>query len=222
MYYKKIWNSHWKNKKMQFFLDKISRIYRINLLGKLGGRHANKFFKNGIFIECGSGTGEASSRIKRNGKKLVAIDINPTPLFISKTKHTHDYYILADIVSLPIKNNCIDGVWNFGVMEHFKLCEIKKTFFEFYRILKSNGICIIFWPSLFNIIYISFRAFYIFSLLFKLQIRGVIPHRGFYLITAKVSKKIWGLINKIGYSKIYIHQPSLQDLYCHYKVICKK
>jgi SAM-dependent methyltransferase len=55
--------------------------------------------------------------------------------------------IRATIFATPFRSDSIDGIWNLGVMEHFSESEIQRSLQEFRRVLKPDGVIILFWPA---------------------------------------------------------------------------
>jgi SAM-dependent methyltransferase len=48
------------------------------------------------------------------------------------------------------RDRSFDGIYNLGVMEHFSDDQIRKILREYHRILKDDGIIILFWPPRFG------------------------------------------------------------------------
>ena len=101
------------------------------------------FPENGVFIEAGAGTSESSGRIINRGRRVIAVDISS---FVLHGWNIFNLKIQADIMHLPMAVSKIDGMWNLGVMEHFTDDQIISMLSEFRRVIKPDGIILLFWP----------------------------------------------------------------------------
>jgi ubiquinone/menaquinone biosynthesis C-methylase UbiE len=129
------------------FLGKFLSFYRIQIIARGIDYYINKWFKSeGIYIECGAGTSETTLKTRKGNRTFFALDYSEFILRKAATNPKIDGCINADILSLPFKNNSVDGIWNVGVMEHFTLADIDKILREFERVLKENCQIILFWP----------------------------------------------------------------------------
>jgi len=146
---RQVWEEHWKKlNQTNSIFGKICEAYRRLIISNAVAYYLKRYFPTkGIFVECGSGTSQTLSRLKKEERKLVALDIAITPLKIAK-KENIDEAICADIFNLPFKDDSIDGIWNLGVMEHFYPKDTNKILDEFHRVLKKGARVILFWlPS---------------------------------------------------------------------------
>lgn len=117
-----------------------------------------KYFpKEGIFVECGSGSSLTSCMVRKHKRKLVALDLSSVALQEAKKVKNLDFFIQADTLKLPFKSDSIDGIWNLGVMEHFTHKEIDKAIQEYFRVLKKNSYVILFWPPVYSSTGIIYR-----------------------------------------------------------------
>jgi ubiquinone/menaquinone biosynthesis C-methylase UbiE len=78
---------------------------------------------------------------------VVASDIAPTGLAIAESKAkslglNNIEFKLHDMRSIPLANDCIDGVICIWVLHHGILADIKATIHEIHRILKPGGMVI--------------------------------------------------------------------------------
>jgi ubiquinone/menaquinone biosynthesis C-methylase UbiE len=151
-------------------------------------------------------------------RKFIAIDISTNAISIARQIGIHDFYIVANITNLPIKDEKINGIWNFGVMEHFRIKTTEKIIYEFHRTLKKTGYCILFWPSLKNLV--TYFFFYINRIKIKLSFKDF--YDPLYLLTDIKILKTKKILKKVGFSHVKIYLPSFIDGFCHYKVTLKK
>lgn len=146
-----VWESHWKKQKGNSALDNFARFVRKNIFSRSVASAFDKFFpKQGVFAELGSGTSETSFRIDKNERNLIAVDFAFSPLLRAKEVPQIDDCVVADIHSLPFKDDSLDGVWNLGVMEHFKEDEVVLILKEFCRVLKPGSCTLLWWPPVFS------------------------------------------------------------------------
>jgi len=104
-------------------------------IGYGGGRMlaaATRFFKNAIGIDIHDENDYVLEEFKRRG-------INNVNLFKSNGK------------SLPIVNNSVDLVYSFIVFQHIEKIEIFKQYLkETYRVLKDNGIAVLYFGRVYK------------------------------------------------------------------------
>lgn len=213
------WNKHWKKIiSNNTFFGKILSIYRYFLLTREVRYYTNKYFnKNGIFVECGSGTGESSSNIDKNGRILIALDISIFPLKLARQNGVYNSYLCGDIFNLPFKDESVCGIWNLGVMEHFNEEEILMILKEFRRVLKNDSVCILFWPWRLGPAHILIE--FIEKLLSIIRRNRVLLFPEEYtLFNKKIVKK---LIINAGFTEYKFHL-SPYGGFVHWVVVCRK
>ncbi|MBU2640069.1 MAG: class I SAM-dependent methyltransferase [Nanoarchaeota archaeon] len=149
----KNWDNYWKQEgKTSIFTLVREKIIASELSSTL-----SKYFpKEGLFLDAGSGSSETSLKIKN--RKIIALDLSHLVLKKVNKNLPIDSKVNANILSLPFKNNSIDGIFNLGVMEHFHKEDIIKILNEFYRTLKKDSYCILFWPSVYGPINLIFSS----------------------------------------------------------------
>jgi SAM-dependent methyltransferase len=142
------WERHWHSTgdSASLFGRTASLVRRV-ILSRAVRHYAEAYFPNeGVFLECGCGTGQSSSRIPRHGRKLIALDFSTAALAAARKVPAFTGFLQADIRGLPFPDGTVAGIWNLGVMEHFDAeatCRILK---EFGRVLKPGAVAILFWP----------------------------------------------------------------------------
>lgn len=142
------WDQYWShNRTFNFF----ERIY-IYLFLCLPLRHSfERFFPaTGVFLEAGCGSASDVKYIKKKQRQLVGIDYSTNAVRIAGKQKNMDKAMVGDILKLRFKNESFDGIWNLGVMEHFSKREIDAILQGFHRVLKKNGVLILFWPAKWN------------------------------------------------------------------------
>ncbi len=143
------WDSHWKtldSTRPWFSLAAVAT--RRFIFQPVVAHYANRFFREiGIFVEMGCGTAYSSTRITNQGRRLIGLDFSAVALKIAQDSAHMDALIRATIFATPFRSDSIDGIWNLGVMEHFSESEIQRSLQEFRRVLKPDGVIILFWPA---------------------------------------------------------------------------
>lgn len=118
--------------------DIISKLYhhakKINFSYKR--RLIKKYIKNGVLLEYGAGNGGFSNFIKKD-YDVIAFE----PYYNNKAQPLDNYINSLD----QVKNNSIDIICLWHVIEHIKDINIKIS--AFYKVLKQNGIIIIAVPN---------------------------------------------------------------------------
>ena len=137
------WTTYFHGENKPFF-QRLLSFYRKAFISRAVKYYTDKYFPGeGIFLEAGAGTSQSSSRIEKLGRKLIALDLNH---YVLAQHNCLDYKVQGDILSLPVRSRSVHGLWNLGVMEHFTDVEIKVILKEFKRILKDDGVLLLFWP----------------------------------------------------------------------------
>jgi len=217
----KKWDAHWKSlsKEKKRFSNFLS-FYRKYIISNLVAHYLNKYFpKNGVFIECGSGTSQTSSKINKEKRTFLALDYSYEALKLAKEEKNIDSCINADILNLPFKNNVIDGIWNLGVMEHFTDKELRKAIDEFSRVLKKDSYLIMFWPPKKGLYHFSTDLIEKTSKkMFRKEI-DLFPDEINLFDSKKHNKEIF---IKSKFSNFKIINFSLRDFFMYSIVICKK
>lgn len=113
--------------------------------------YAEAYFPSqGVFVECGCGTGESSSRIPRANRRLVALDFSAAALARARSVPVFTSFVQGDLFRLPFADGSVAGLWNLGVMEHFDAGATREILLEFRRVLAPGGHGILFWPPEFG------------------------------------------------------------------------
>ncbi len=100
--------------------------------------------RNNKILECGCGTGIATSFLHRFRPKIIGIDFSER--FIKKAKTRGNYFFSTDITKLPFGNSEFDVVCSADTIEHVP--NLDKALNEMDRVLKKNGFLIIQAPNL--------------------------------------------------------------------------
>jgi len=154
------WENYWKNQKNTSGLiyDAIAAFYRKYIIKRTLNHFVTKYFHHGAkVIHAGCGGGQVDVEI-RHKISIIALDISINALnFYKKVNKNYCELLHGSIFSIPLPNESVEGIYNLGVMEHFDEKDIHKILQEFYRVLKSKGRMIIFWPPEFGMTVIFFK-----------------------------------------------------------------
>jgi len=138
-------------------------------------------------LEPGCGTGLTSLElIARRGANVVLLDFSPAAIKIAKRLARKRGllscvdFILGDLRSLSLRDNCFDLVWNQGVVEHFDGEDRQRVVDEMSRVAKTNAVVMIMTPNGLNPIYRLKKT--------KLFHRGQYVFESAYLLTELVDK----------------------------------
>jgi SAM-dependent methyltransferase len=104
------------------------------------------YSEDGVFVEMGCGTGEASSGIPKRNRRLVGLDFSRHAILSARALGVYDDLVLGDIRGLPFHDDSLDGIWNLGVMEHFDDAVGLAILEEFFRVLRPGAHAVLFWP----------------------------------------------------------------------------
>jgi SAM-dependent methyltransferase len=146
------WEKHWHatSGKASVF-GRIASLVRTQVISRAVRHYAEAYFPpSGIFVECGCGTAQSSSRIARRGRTLVALDFSSAALLQARAVPVFSGFLQGDIFRLPFRDGSVAGIWNLGVMEHFDAEATREILLEFRRVLAPGGHGILFWPPEFG------------------------------------------------------------------------
>jgi SAM-dependent methyltransferase len=146
------WMEHWSAEHQHSISQRFFSYYRRVVFAPAVAYFVNNYLaKQGVLVEAGSGTSETSALIGKQGmnRLLVAVDlIRP---ILERCHSVMDIQVCGDIFSLPFQDASIDGIWNVGVMEHFRHDQIDAILREFRRVLRPFHRIVLLWPATFSI-----------------------------------------------------------------------
>jgi SAM-dependent methyltransferase len=97
-----------------------------------------------------------------NSKFVIGLDISANALALYKKNHQDSNLIRGDVISTGFKDGSFDGIYNLGVMEHFSEDDINRILHEFHRILKNDGVIILFWPPRYGLTVLFLKGVHYF------------------------------------------------------------
>ncbi len=92
--------------------------------------------ENGTVLDIGCGTGYGSAMLSSKSK-VVALDISTAAIVFAKRSHPGPEYVVANATAIPLKDNSVDTITAFEVIEH--LAEPEWLLDECRRVLRAGG-----------------------------------------------------------------------------------
>lgn len=100
--------------------------------------------KGGKILDAGCGSGRDVSYFIRDGFDATGMDISSGLIEVAKKDYPQGKFLVADMRSLPFKENDFDGLWSSASLLHFEnRGDVLKSLQEFYRVLKEHGVLFI-------------------------------------------------------------------------------
>lgn len=97
-----------------------------------------------IILDVGCGTGKDSVEFSTHGYSVVSLDLSEgmlsEALENAHRKRTLIKPTLANMETIPLESESIDGIWNMASFVHIPTDKRRKVLEEFYRVLKPEGI----------------------------------------------------------------------------------
>jgi SAM-dependent methyltransferase len=214
------WNEYWAKDQQAHnrIYDKIAIFYRKYIIKPYLKQYFRKYFFNkSIILHAGCGGGQVEEGII-DSTSVVGLDISVNALALYKKNHYESNLILGDISSIGIKNASLDGIYNLGVMEHFNEGEIIHILLEFHRVLKKEGIIILFWPPKYGttVIFLKWVHYFLNSIMKKrIQLHPPEPS----LIKSK--KHVERIVQLAGF-ELKEYKFSIADFYTYAVLVLKK
>jgi SAM-dependent methyltransferase len=148
------WDRYWSRaggSQRRGLYEVIAEFYRNQIISRSAAAILSRHFPNrnmAHYLHAGCGSGGSDGRLRLERPQVHYLDISPVALELSRGRSSplNRTFICGDIFSLPFGAETIDGIFNFGVMEHFAEREIDRILSEFSRVLKRGGRLILFWP----------------------------------------------------------------------------
>jgi len=110
---------------------------------------AREFIANKRVLEIGCGTGYGANYLSELASRVVAVDTSKECISYFQDKYGKDnlFFLLADALNLPFKDDSFDIVVSFQVIEHIKPKEVLNYLREIKRVLKTGGIFLVSTPN---------------------------------------------------------------------------
>ena len=144
---KEVWDRHWRGLERSPLFGRMASWVRRRVLRRAVRHYAERWLPpEGVLVETGCGTGEASADVPREGRCLVGLDVSLAVLLAGRGSGPYQARLVADIHRLPFRDASIAGTWNLGVLEHFEEPDGIAILREIRRALRPGGTAVLFWP----------------------------------------------------------------------------
>lgn len=143
------WDPYWNKKGSASGLlyQVIAAIYRRTVIRpNLEYWIRRAFPKGSSLLHAGCGSGQVDRYLQKDWK-VTGLDISLPALRQYAVNNPQAQSIEhGSILDLHYSEESFDGIYNLGVMEHFKENEIRDILKQFHRVLKPKGKVLLFWP----------------------------------------------------------------------------
>lgn len=154
------WENYWAKKQNMhtYAYDKFAIFYREYIIKPYLRKYITKYFdKNSKILHAGCGSGQVEEDIPDSTFPVIGMDISSNAISVYRQCHTNPNLIRGDTLAIGIKAESLDGIFNLGVMEHFSEDDQHKILREYHRILKPDGVAILFIPPEYGSAVIFFK-----------------------------------------------------------------
>ena len=213
------WDEYWSrsdDKNSHAAYDLIAIFYRKFIISPSLTKFTKKYFKPGdIVLHAGCGSGQVDAGVRKY-TKVIPLDISLEALTLYRESNPDAMEVLhGSIFDIPLDDASIDGIYNLGVMEHFNTQEINAILTDFRRVLKPNGVVLLFWPPKFGLSVLVLKgAHYVLNNILKKNIQ-LHPHEITHITSRKHSKEI---LKNAGLTLVD-YSFSVNDLFTHAIVV---
>lgn len=142
-----MWDRHWRGLQRSRLFGRMASWVRRRVLRRAVRHYALRWLPaDGVLVETGCGTGEASFEVSPQGRRLVGLDLSLAVLLAGRASGPYHARVVADIRHLPFAEGTVAGTWNLGVLEHFEEPDGIAILREIRRVLRPGGTAVLFWP----------------------------------------------------------------------------
>ena len=153
------WDLYWRKAvepERRGLYQMIAEFYRDQIISRSAAVILSRHFVDSEerhYLHAGCGSGGSDRRIALGRSHFHFLDLSPMAIQLHRKQpvRLRRSYVCGDIFRLPYASGSLDGIFNFGVMEHFTEPQISAILSEFKRVLKTNGCMILFWPPDFGL-----------------------------------------------------------------------
>lgn len=153
------WDQYWlkaHGKKRSGLYEWCAEFYRAQIISRFGARILARHFPDEPtrhYLHAGCGSGGSDQRIRLTQPRFHVLDFSLAGLQMNRQRAMPiaRQFLCGDLFFLPYRANTMDGIFNFGVMEHFDEPSLEKILAEFHRVLKPDGCLLLFWPPRFGL-----------------------------------------------------------------------
>lgn len=95
--------------------------------------------RGGVILDAGCGTARDAAHFIGNGVPAVGLDLSLGMLGEAQRLHPEVPLVRGDVTNLPLRNDCVDGVWAMASLVHLDDDQTLDALHEFTRVVRSNG-----------------------------------------------------------------------------------
>lgn len=153
------WDEYWlkaQGTRQPGLYEHVAAFYRRQIISRSAVRLLSRYFANEAgcrYLHAGCGSGGSDERLWLDAATVHALDFSYPALkmYEKQPRPVNRTFVCGDIFSLPYQDDTMDGIFNFGVMEHFVERDLTRSLTEFHRVLKPDGRVVLFWPPNFGL-----------------------------------------------------------------------
>jgi len=152
------WDQYWTNAQHRRpgLYDRIAELYRREIISRAAAAVLSAHLPDEPdrhYLHAGCGSGGSDQRLAFSRAQVHALDLSVVGLRLNRARRMPfaSWHVCGDLFRLPYRSGTMDGVFNFGVMEHFEGRQIEAMLSEFHRVLTLDGRLILFWPPAFGL-----------------------------------------------------------------------
>ncbi len=133
-------------KKIQKYYDKFSKKYDLQrdsayyqMIEQIEKSIIKKHLREkGLVLDLACGSGRFVALLQKKERTIVGVDISMDMLKIAKEKNNNAFFVLADAISLPFKNNTFTHTISLKALPHIP--QLKKALKEIGRVTKKEAV----------------------------------------------------------------------------------
>ncbi len=150
---RQVWDRHWRDlAAVESRFGRLASWVRRTILRRAVRHYAARWLPaEGVLLEAGCGTGEASAALPAAGRCLVGLDHSLSVQLTRRGSPPYRWRVVGDLHALPFREGSLAGAWNLGVLEHFPADEGVALLRELRRALRQGGVALLFWPPSFGL-----------------------------------------------------------------------
>ncbi|OGW91451.1 MAG: hypothetical protein A3D28_01975 [Omnitrophica bacterium RIFCSPHIGHO2_02_FULL_63_14] len=142
----------------------IAELYRNQIISRSAAHLLSRCLPSGParrYLHAGCGSGGSDRRLTAAQSRFHCLDLSLRALALHRQQplSVECVYVCGNIFALPYDRDVFDGIFNFGVMEHFSERDIGRILSEFHRVLKTDGALVLFWPPDFGLSVLALKIF---------------------------------------------------------------
>lgn len=143
----KIWTESWEKQKEEIvhFIEDSDE--RVDILTKY-------IKKEDKILDAGCGPGQVVFNLLNRGYDAYGIDFSSKTINVAKEYLKHNYekskdrFFVSDVRKINCPDNSFDVYLSYGVIEHFKKKEHIKIIQEAKKVLKHDGLILLYYPNI--------------------------------------------------------------------------